>query len=188
MPIFNEGFAAAIVRADPAAPINFVEEPIHDHQQDDDCEQSGGGLQIERAHIVAQRIHNSDRDEPGDQGCAKCDAGADCDRAPMCALCAGHARGNRGEYQNAFQSFAKNENADIEKRNRRARVRLGRIRRAMRGDTLPDNHRHHGDCSDENADSKNDAPRALALAQSSRTHVEILPQPQTGCCRSVAFF
>src|SRR5438552_18013853 len=92
----------------------------------------------------------------------------------MCALCAGHARGNRGEYQNAFKSFTKNENADIEKRNRRARVRLGRIRRAMRGDTLPDNHRHHGDCSDENADSKNHPPWALALAPSSRTHDEKL--------------
>jgi len=44
----------------------------------------------------------------------------------------------------------------------------------MRGDTLPDNHRHHGDCSDENADSKNHPPWALALAPSSRTHDEKL--------------
>src|SRR5437588_10353709 len=44
----------------------------------------------------------------------------------------------------------------------------------MRGDTLPDNHRYHGDCSDENADSKNHPPRALVLAPSSRTHDEKL--------------
>src|SRR5438046_5410541 len=92
----------------------------------------------------------------------------------MRALCAGHAGGNRGEYQNAFQSFAENENADIEKRNRRARVRLGRIRRAVRGDSLPDHHPHDRDRGRENADPKNDAPRALALAQSSRTHDEKL--------------
>jgi hypothetical protein len=35
---------------------------------------------------------------------------------------------------------------------------------------LPDNHRHHRDRGRENTDPKNDAPRALALAQSSRTH------------------
>src|SRR5207253_5138184 len=33
--IAQQRLAAAIVLADPAAPINFVEEPIHDHQQDD---------------------------------------------------------------------------------------------------------------------------------------------------------
>ena len=95
----------------------------------------------------------------------------------MRALCAGHAGGNRGEYQNAFQSFAKNENADVEKRNRRARVRLGRIRRAMRGHALPDHHRHDRNRGDENPDSKNNAPRPVGLTQSSRTHDKSLSQP-----------
>src|SRR5207302_10458990 len=54
MTVFNQRFAAAIVRTDPAAPINFVEKPIHDHEQHHDREQSSRGLQVERAHVVTQ--------------------------------------------------------------------------------------------------------------------------------------
>src|SRR5947209_6282072 len=50
--ILEQAFAAAIMGADPAAPVNFVEEPVHYDQQNNHCEQSGGGLQIERAHVV----------------------------------------------------------------------------------------------------------------------------------------
>src|SRR5262249_6664157 len=52
--VFKQALAATIVRADPAAPINFVEEPIHDDQQYHDREQAGRRLEIERAHVVAQ--------------------------------------------------------------------------------------------------------------------------------------
>ena len=71
---FEQGFTAAIVGANPAAPINLVEEPVHDHEQDDDRKQSGCGLQIERRHVVAERAHDAHGDEPGDQAGAKCEA------------------------------------------------------------------------------------------------------------------
>src|SRR4029453_5626490 len=48
----EQRFTPAIVRANPAAPINLVEEPVHDHEQNDYREQSGCGLQIERRHVV----------------------------------------------------------------------------------------------------------------------------------------
>ena len=35
-PLVRRVFAPAIVRPDPAAPINLVEEPVHDDEQDDD--------------------------------------------------------------------------------------------------------------------------------------------------------
>ena len=151
-----------------------MEEPVHDHQQHHDGEKSGRRLQIERPHVVAQRIDNSDRDEPSDQGCAKCDAGAHCHRLSMSALRAGHARGDRRQHEYAFKAFAKNENADIEKGDRRARVRLSRIRRAVRSDSLPHHHPDNHDRGGENANPENDPPRALVLAQSSRTHDEKL--------------
>jgi len=44
----------------------------------------------------------------------------------------------------------------------------------MRGDSLPHDHPQDRNRGDENADSKNDPPRALALAQNSRTHDEKL--------------
>ena len=73
---------------------------------------------------------------------AKASAGAQCDRPAMRLLRSGHARSDRGEDENAFEPFAKNKHADIEKRDRRAGVRLERIRRAMCAERLP---HHHGD-------------------------------------------
>jgi hypothetical protein len=58
----------------------------------------------------------------------------------MEAFHTGHARSDRREHQNAFQSFAKNENADVEKRHSRAGVGAGRIGRAVRSNSLPDQH------------------------------------------------
>ena len=95
----------------------------------------------------------------------------------MRAFRTGHARGDRRQYQNAFESFTKNENANIEKGDGRTRVRLRRVRRAMRGHALPDDHRHHRNRGDENADPKNDAPRPIDLAQNSRTHDRKLTHP-----------
>ena len=54
----------------------------------------------------------------------------------------GHARRDRGEDKNAFQPFAKNKHANIEKCHRRIRARLKRIRRAVGAECLP---YHHGD-------------------------------------------
>src|SRR5882724_64233 len=42
--VAEKRFAAAIVRSDPAAPVNFVEEPVHDHEQHHDGEKSGRSL------------------------------------------------------------------------------------------------------------------------------------------------
>jgi hypothetical protein len=173
--VFEQRFATAIVRADPTAPINLVEEPIHNHEQHDDGEKSGRRLQIECAHVVAERTDNSDSDEPGDQSRAKRDTRAGRDRLSVRAFRAGHAGGDRRQHEDAFESFTKNKNTDIEKRDRRTRVRLGRIRRAMRRDSLPHDHRDDPDRSHENTDPKNDTPQPIDLAQSSRTHIPRLP-------------
>ena len=93
----------------------------------------------------------------------------------MRAFRAGHAGSDRGQHQNAFESFAKNENANVEKRDRRTRVGLSRIRRAVRRDSLPHDHRHDRDRCGEDNDPKNDLPRPIDLAQSSRTHIPRLP-------------
>jgi hypothetical protein len=154
-----------------------MEEPIHDHEQHDHGEKSGRGLQIERAHVVAERTDNSHRDEPCDQCRDECDPRADCDRLPVRAFRAGHTRGDRRQHQNAFEAFAKNENADVEKRHRWTRVRLRRIRGAVCGHALPHDHRDDRNRGGENADPKNDSPSAVDLAQSSRTHIPRLPQP-----------
>jgi len=37
-----------------------MEKPVHDDQEHDDGEQTGGGLQIERWDIFAERTDNSD--------------------------------------------------------------------------------------------------------------------------------
>src|ERR1700731_4671956 len=88
----------------------------------------------------------------------------------MRAFRAGHAGRDRRQHQNALQSCAKNENAYVEERNRRTRVWLCWMRRAVSSAPLPHDHSHNRDRCGENANPKNDPPRALALTQSSRTH------------------
>ena len=151
---FEQRFAPAIVRADPAAPINLVKEPVHNHEQNDNGEKSGRGLQVERRHIVAQRINNSDRYEPRDQGSDECDAGTGRNRTPMRLFRAGHARGDRGQNENALQSFAKNQDPNVEKRDRRARVWLHRVGRAVRRHSLPENHSDNNERGHDNADAQ----------------------------------
>ncbi len=72
---------------------------------------------------------------------------------------AGHARGDRCQNENAFQSFAEDEDANIEKRHRWARVWLHRIGCPMHSNPLPDDHRDHENRGGENSDDKNGPER-----------------------------
>ena len=49
-----------------------------------------------------------------------------------------HAGGDGSEDKNAFESFAENENTDIERGNGGSGVSLQRIGRTVGGDPLPD--------------------------------------------------
>src|SRR5437588_12592179 len=69
----EQRFAPAIMGANPAAPINFVEEPVHDHEQDDHREQSGRRLQMQGGNVLAQLLHESDSYEPGHKSGEECD-------------------------------------------------------------------------------------------------------------------
>jgi hypothetical protein len=67
----------------------------------------------------------------------------------MRLLRANHARRDRSEDENTFEAFAKNENADIEKCDRRTGMRLDRIRRAVGGKCLPNDHCNDRKCGYE---------------------------------------
>ena len=140
--------------SNPAAPINLVKEPVHDHQQNDDSQESGRGLEIERRHIVAERADDAHRDKPGDQAGDKSEACAERDRLAMHAFGPRHTRGDGSEDENAFQSLSEDENADIEERDCRARVRARRIRRTVCRDPLPNQHRGHKKRGNDNADAQ----------------------------------
>ena len=73
----------------------------------------------------------------------------------MHALCARHTGSDGGKYENAFQAFAENENADIEKRDRRARIRPHRIGRALCSNRLPHQHRDDKERDRNDADAQN---------------------------------
>ena len=64
--IGEQRFSASIMGTNPAAPINFVEEPVHDHEQNDYGEKAGGRLQVERGNTFGHLPHDSDRDAPRD--------------------------------------------------------------------------------------------------------------------------
>jgi hypothetical protein len=121
----------------PPSPVNLVEKPIHDDKQHHDGEQSGRGLQIESRHILAQRPDDTHRDKPGYQCCAECDGSAGGNRPAMRFFRPGHTRGDRGQDENAFETFSENENGYVEKCDRRTCVRPQRIGRAVLGCSLP---------------------------------------------------
>jgi hypothetical protein len=151
--IFEQCLSAAIVSANPAAPIDLVKEPVHDDQQHDDCQQPGSGLQIERRHVVAQRTNDPHRDHPRDQTGDKRNARAERNWPAMGASSACHARSDRCQNQNAFQPLAKDENPNVQKGHGRAGVGARRIGRAVCRNSLPHKHRHHAKCSYNDADA-----------------------------------
>src|SRR5438477_2098825 len=133
----EQRFAPAIMGANPAAPVNLVEEPIHDHKQHNHCEQSGRGLQMQGRDVLAQLLHDSDSDEPGHKGSEEGDRRARHYRLAIIASQAGHTGSDGGQDKNAFESLAENENTDIEGGDGGGGVSLQRIGRTVGSDPLP---------------------------------------------------
>src|SRR5437588_1571174 len=134
----EQRFAPAIMRANPAAPVNLVEEPSHDHKQHNHGEQSGRGLQMHGGNVLAQLFHDSDSDEPGHQSSEEGDRRSRHYRFAISAPQACHTGSDGGEDKNAFKSLAENENTDIERGNGGGGVSLQGIGRTVGGDPLPD--------------------------------------------------
>ena len=84
----------------------------------------------------------------------------------MRALRPSHARSNRRQNENAFESFTKNKNADVESGDGSARVWLGRVWRALRENSLPEEDRDHRDTGNENAGANKHAISAMPVRRS----------------------
>ena len=132
------GFLPAIVHGHPAAPVDLMEKPVHDDEQNDDREQAGDGLQGQGRDAIGKIFHDAHGDEPGDQRGDESDARAGDDRLAVRLAFARHAGGDGCENQDAFQALAENEHADVQNRRRRAGIGHGRIRVTTRSDALPD--------------------------------------------------
>ena len=116
-------------------------------------------------------------DEPRDQTGDKRKSRAERDWPAMGAFSACHASGDRCQNQNTFQSLAKDENSNVQKRHSRAGVGSRRIGRPVCGNSLPHKHRHHAKCSYNDADAQ------------SRLHFRSKFITCQRCrCRLIAFF
>ena len=133
----EEFFFLAIVERDPAAPVDFVEEPVHHDEEDDDGEEAAGGLQIEGGDVVADIVEDADGDEPGDEGGEERGGGAGGDGGAVGVLAAGHAGGDGGENEDALEAFAEDEDGDVHDGAEVGGVVAGGVRRAGGGDALP---------------------------------------------------
>src|SRR5438105_5224549 len=142
--------------ANPAAPINFVEEPVHDHEQDDHREQSGRRLQMQGGNVLAQLLHESDSYEPGHKSGEECDRRAGHHRFAIASSRTGHAGGDGSEDKNAFESFAEKEEPNIEGRDGGGGMRLQRIGWTVGGDPLPDKNRDHEKRSEQQTDANDE--------------------------------
>ena len=130
--------AAAVVARDPARPVDAVEEPIHDDEQDDDREQSGRGL-----HVEARRAEGAERrddDEPRRERCGSPDARTGRDRPAVDAVGVVEPGRDGREDEDALEALAKDEDRAVGDDGAMAEVRdVGRVGRAAAGgDDLPD--------------------------------------------------
>jgi len=102
----EQRFFLAVMRSNPSTPVNPVKEPIHDYNQNDDCEKAGRSLQLECGNTFRKVADDSDSDEPGDQCREERDTGTCRNGTSVHLIGPGHARRDRGEHKNAFESFA----------------------------------------------------------------------------------
>jgi hypothetical protein len=163
--------------ANPASPINLVKKPVHYDEKHDDCEQAGRGLQIESRHVVAERTDDPHCNQPRDQTGDKRKTRTERDRTAMGPLRTCHARSDRCQNQNAFQSLAKDKNSNVQKRHRGAGIGACWIRGAVSSNSLPHKHRDHEKRSYDDAD-----------AQSWLHFASNFITCQRRCCRLIAFF
>jgi len=96
----------AVMRSNPSTPVNPVKKPVHNHKQNDDCEESGRSLHLERGNAFRKVADDLDRDEPGDQCREEGDTCTYRNGTSVLLLAPGHACCDRGDHKDAFESFA----------------------------------------------------------------------------------
>ena len=119
-----------------------MEEPVGDHQQHDDRDQSGGRLNVQRP--CRDAADQPRGEEPGHDGRGEADPHADTDRPPQTAIRSEHAGGDRRQHEHRLESLAEDEKAAVERGGAPGKVPGGRI-----GDTAVDRLEHE----DEEQDS-----------------------------------
>src|SRR5258708_5179011 len=112
--IVQERLLSSIMETDPAAPINFMEEPIHYHHQNYDGQKASPSLKIQSRNVLGEILDNAHLDEPGHQSGENSDTHTNGNRFPLVGVGTDHASHDCREYQNTFQAFAENQHPDIE--------------------------------------------------------------------------
>ena len=108
---------------DPAAPVDLVEKPVHDHEEDDDREEARRRLEIEGGDARGEVADDADGDEPGDERGHEAEADADGDRAAIDLVRPDHAGRESREDEDALKALAKHEDRDVERGGGCARAR-----------------------------------------------------------------
>jgi hypothetical protein len=152
--IGEQRFFSAVMRPNPSTPVNPVKKPVHNHKQNDDCEKAGRGLHLERGNTFRKVADDADRDEPGDQCHEERHTCTYRNGTSVLLIASGHARRDRSEHKDAFESFAEHKNTNVHERDGWARVDPRRVWRTLRGNPLPDNHRDQENRGGKNTDSK----------------------------------
>jgi hypothetical protein len=93
----DERAPATVMVGDPAGPVDAVEEPVHDHQQERHRDQAGRRLEVEAG--PAQGADQPGGDEPGEDRGGERRAGAGRDRPAPDAVGAEQAGADRRQHQ-----------------------------------------------------------------------------------------
>jgi hypothetical protein len=83
-------------------------------EQDDDGQEAGCRLEVQRRDVVGEAFNDADRYEPRDERGGEGDEGTRCDRLLMRPLRADHTCGDGRQYQDALQPFTEDEHPNVE--------------------------------------------------------------------------
>jgi hypothetical protein len=140
----EELLPAAVMAADPVRPVDAVDEPVEDHQEDHDRDESRDRLELgpERGGGIEHSLH----DEPGDDGGAERERGAERHRAPLLLVRAQEAGRHRGEDQDRLEPLPEDDHPAVEDRGAVAHRLLSRVGGAgVCGRHQVDQAGHHGE-------------------------------------------
>src|SRR5260370_16498918 len=94
------------MRPNPATPINFVEKPVHYHEQNNDRDKAGRCLQVERRNTFRKLSNDFDSDKPCDYCRDESHACTHRNTTPTHLISSGHTRADLPDHQYALTSFA----------------------------------------------------------------------------------
>src|SRR5262249_35220350 len=108
----DEDAAAVVVLGDPLGPVDLVEKPVHDEEQDANGDEGDDRLKFLAVFAEGEEDRSGEDEEDGGGG--EGGEGADGKRTLVALVGADHARHQGGEDEDSLEAFAEDDGGGVE--------------------------------------------------------------------------